>query len=269
MTDILPIGKTIRNRKTGQEGPIAPIFAEDWPFVQVPDDETLWRYMDMCKFEDLLRTKALYFTRGDCFTDPFEGRFSLGNNERASRSEEAFRRLYRIKMDDSERKSIEIQRKVAFINCWHRNTHESLQMWEAYTASPDSVVITTTVKALRLFLPAKIMQFGVKYTSLDHPRTEFSLNSLFYYKPEDYAFEREFRLLRSPEEHEVFYSEKPEDKYRRIPIELKKIVHRVYTHPRATLKTKTEVNKLLFAYLPSLMRQDSAIKMSKLPVYRH
>lgn len=132
-------------------------------------------------------------------------------------------------------------------------------MWNAYTKSYDSVVITTSVRAIQRFLPQQVMKYGVKYTPLDFPRTEFSHNSLFFYKPVGYRFEREYRLLRSPEEDEIFYPDNPEDMYRRVPIRLKKIVHRVISHPRASRALKLTVDELLRRYLPSRQREDSAL----------
>ena len=131
----LPFGRAIINRRTGQlVGPIAPIYTEDWPFEDIADHETLWRYLDFFKFDDLLRTSTLYFARPDTFTDPFEGRFSDGNQSQVSKSDEIFRRLYRLNYNENESASYhEIHRKVVFISCWHRNTKESWDMWKAYT----------------------------------------------------------------------------------------------------------------------------------------
>jgi hypothetical protein len=85
------------HRRTGAiVGPIAPIHQEDWPFVPVPDNEILWRYMNLEKFRHLLEKSALYFARPDTFGDPFERRLSTGNLTRMSASEEAFRALYKI-----------------------------------------------------------------------------------------------------------------------------------------------------------------------------
>ena len=257
---LVPLGRAIIHRKSGRVvGPIAPIDPEDWPFIAVDERETLWRYMDFFKFEDLLKTSALYFSRPDSFTDPFEGRFSTGNQKGKSKSDEIFRELYRFSEDTRIDDYHEIHRNVVFISCWHRNTHETMQMWDAYTESPDSVAITTTVRALKQNLPKGILQYGVKYASLDFPRTEFSHNSLFYYKPSEYHFEREFRLLRSPDEDESFYSENPNDKFRRVEIPTRKIVHRVFTHPRAPLETRVKVNFILHEYLPSIQAQESRL----------
>jgi hypothetical protein len=134
-------------------------------------------------------------------------------------------------------------------------------MWQAYTSSSESVVVTTSAKALRRFLPEEIMKYAVKYASLDFPRTEFTHNALFYYKPSGYRIEREYRLLRSPDEDEVFYPDNPQDWFRRVLIKTKKIVHRVITHPYATPETKLKAEELLRQYLPCRRRQDSALEV--------
>ena len=250
------------HRATGRiVGPIAPISREDWPFTVIRDDEVLWRYFDYTKFEDLLRSSTLYFSRPDRFHDPFEGRFSPGNKQTQSESDRIFRSLYSISTSPDSEKYHDIHRTVVFISCWHRNTSESLQMWNAYTKSPDSVVVTTSARALRLFLPQNLMKYAVKCAPLDFPRTEFSHNSLFFYKPDEYRFEREFRILRSPADHEAFHPDKEEDRFRRVPIRLKKIVHRVITHPAATTETKERVERLMQAYLPARRRENSAFEV--------
>jgi hypothetical protein len=258
---ILPFGRAIIHRPTRRVvGPIAPIHKEDWPFHDVADHETLWRYLDFFKFEDLLRTSTLYFARPDSFLDPFEGRFSRGNQSQESKSEQIFRSLYHFGSYQKESAAYhEVHRKVVFISCWHRNTKESREMWSAYTKSSDSVVITTSRKAVKRFLPREIMESAVRYDSLDNPRTEFSHNSIFFYKPSEYRFEREFRLLRSPRPGEEFYFENKEDRFRRVLILLKKVVHRVITHPGANAETKRKVEDLLCAFLPKIRREDSAL----------
>jgi hypothetical protein len=260
---VLPLGRVIFNRRTGQiVGPVAPIFAEDWPYEAIADSEVLWRYMELPKFEDLLKTSTLYFARADQFVDdPFEGRLSPGNAERSSKSEEIFRSLYKIQTPENWKDSQETLRQVVFISCWHRNTRESWEMWRAYTKTPNSVVVTTSARALRLFVPDKIMKYAVKYAPLDFPRTEFTHTSLFFFKPSRYNIEREYRLLRVPEEDESIYIENPADLYRRIPIKPKKIVRRVITHPNATRETKCRVEELLRDYLPCCGREDSALEI--------
>lgn len=97
-------------------GPIAPIAAEDWPFLEVAGSETLWRYLDLAKFSDLLNTSTLYFARPDRFQDPFEGRFSPGNQQGQSESDKIFRSLYKIDQG-SQAKYHDLHRTVVFISC--------------------------------------------------------------------------------------------------------------------------------------------------------
>jgi hypothetical protein len=255
------------HRATGRiVGPVAPIFSEDWPLDEISDSEIVWRYMDCWKFEDLVQTSTLYFPRADKLKDPFggedafEGRPSPGNLQRRSKSDEAFHQLYNID-DRASREYPEIHRTVVFISCWHRNTQESFRMWRAYTTSSDSVVVVTSGRALREFLPQDLMKYGVSYKPLDFPRTQFTHNSLFFYKPTRYRFEREFRILRSPNEDESFYRDDPKDWFRRIPIGTKRIIHRVITHPNATIETKLKVEKILRQYLSCREREDSALEL--------
>lgn len=256
-----PFGRAVVHRPTGRiVGPIAQIYPEDWPFRTIPDTETLWRYLDFSKFEDLLRSSSLYFARPDRFEDSFEGRFSPGNKTAQSKSDQAFHELYRFKHTQPE-DYIEVHRNVVFINCWHRNTREDIAMWRAYTSSPESVVVTTSGKATRTLLPERILKSAVTYAPLGVPRTEFSHNSLFFYKPSEYGFEREFRLLRPPEVNETFYSEEPDDRFRRVSVPINRFIHRVITHPRASSTFKREVERLMKTFLARRLRHDSALEI--------
>jgi len=129
-------------------------------------------------------------------------------------------------------------------------------MWNAYTSHPDSVAIVTSAKALYKFVPARILKSLVKYHADNFPRTEFNHTALFFYKPKCYRFEQEFRMLLAPEENgsigldEVGWC---------VPVNLKKLVHRVITHPRASADCKMKVDLLMKRYLPNLRRGDSIL----------
>jgi len=100
--------------------------------------------MDVWKFDDMLAKSALYFARQDRFVDPFEGRFSDGNSTELSPSDGAFFEANPVSRSLAEAKAQhEIHRQCVFISCWHRNTKEAREMWEAYTSGPDSVVLVT------------------------------------------------------------------------------------------------------------------------------
>ena len=44
-------------------------------------DATLWRYMDVAKFADLLESEALFFARANKLDDPFEGSWPDANHK--------------------------------------------------------------------------------------------------------------------------------------------------------------------------------------------
>ena len=196
--DTMPFGRALLHRATGRiVGPVSSVYTEDWPLQVVPDNETLWRYLEFFKFEDLLKTSSLYFARPDTFDDPFEGRFSIGNAHGFSKSDLEFRKLYNIANETDVAARHDLHRNVIFISCWQRSSHELRQMWNAYTKTNDSVVVATSVKALRRFTPTSLMKFGVRYDPLEKARTEFGHNSLFFYKPTKYASGTRGRAPRS------------------------------------------------------------------------
>ena len=259
-TQLVP-HRVLVDRATGRPvGPTVPIAAEDWPYFLPPSWETLWRYMDEFKFRDSVETSTLYFARCDQFTDPFEGRFGAGNKLGESKSDEAWRQAYGWARDaEHAAKYHEIHRWCVFISCWHRANAENALMWRNYTAGRESVVITSSVKALTKFSPQELVKSAGKYHDDDSPRTPFDHSSLFFYKPQSYNFEREFRLLRSLHKDESVHSERKEDLYRRVPVRLQKVVHRVITHPAATPQFKSHVEGLLRRHLPGRRRHDSAL----------
>jgi hypothetical protein len=213
--------------------------------------------MDFWKFENLMTRSALYFSRPDKFTDPFEGRFSQGNSTTMSASDAAFHAAYRFApVGDQLREAQEVMRHVVFISCWQRGNKENWEMWNAYTSGPESVLISTSAKALYLFVDGQIVKSPVKYHDDDFPRTEFDHTTLFFYKPSWYGFEREFRMMLTPGEHESIPMEQIG---RHVPIRLKKIVRRLITHPRASEEFKTKVDGLLTRFLPCIKRENSTL----------
>ncbi len=232
---------------------------EDWPYSELSPSEILWRYMEMWKFQDLLSRSALYFSRPDKFIDPFEGRLSQANATTMSASDAAFYAAYRMNPAEEAKEGLEVMRHVVFISCWHRATKESREMWDAYTTEQDIVVITSSGKALRQFVQGQVVKSPVKYHDDDFPRTRFGHTTLFFYKPRRYSFEREFRMLLTLGEHESIRHDNPADFGRHVRIPLKRIIHRVITHPRASAECKTRVDGLLHHHLKGISRKNSSL----------
>jgi hypothetical protein len=255
----IPTHSVVIDRRSGLEAGLrVPIDPRDWPCRTLAPSETLWRYMDLWKFEDMLLRSALFFARQDRFTDPFEGRFSDGNSAGLSTSDQAFYDAYGVSQPTKEQ--LETHRHCVFISCWHRNTKESREMWNAYTANSDSLVVTTSAKALYQFLPGEIMKSPVKYHGANFARSHtFGSNTLSFYKPSGYSFEKEFRMLRNLGEDESVLYDNPSDYGRYVKFTPKKVIHRVVTHPRATEALRRKVDALMGDYLKAIRREDSSL----------
>jgi hypothetical protein len=129
-------------------------------------------------------------------------------------------------------------------------------MWRTYVSGPESVAICTSAKALYTFVPGEMIKSPVKYHADDFPRTEFDHLSIFFYKPTGYSFEREFRMLLAPGRQESIGAD---EIGRHVPIRLKKIVHRVITHPQASEAFKEKVESIMSQALKHILREDSHV----------
>lgn len=185
------------------------------PFVamtglELPDDATtIWRYMDLWKFERILESSGLYFVRSDRFEDRWDsvlppkwhakmqrvmcGRAGGGSYTEAEWYEER-----------------EIPSNPVY--CWNCDSNESCRMWQEYTKQPDALVVQSTVGRLKQCFSSTTtdVQIGqVNYgdhDDLDDPRFAVAywgkdlppakLNPWYvprYLKKVEFAFEKEIR----------------------------------------------------------------------------
>ncbi len=125
----LPIGRALRNVKTGELGPAAKIYKRDYPYYFPCGDPLFWRYMSINNFRYLCE-HGLYMARVDKFIDPAEGLPSPPNVHGLSRSDREFQKIYPLKAGYEELvASYKTNRRRTFCSCWHLNQQESRQMW--------------------------------------------------------------------------------------------------------------------------------------------
>lgn len=254
----------IRNRETGEIATEpSPIYAEDWPYGFLAPNQPLLRYMDYWKFEDLVKTNELHFCRADKFEDPLEGTLSPEGVHGASKSDVAFAATAPVNSGTYEQMAAyrDTAKGCTFVNCWHINTDESKDMWDAYTTSPDSIMIISSSERLASSLSQPVLAAGVKYVDQDTPRSQFGERSLFFYKDTQYAFEREFRLL--VDLMTLGGSVSRDDKadfFRKVPVNLETLIVGLQLHPDATEDTFNKVRDLIAGHLPFLGERDSEHK---------
>ena len=170
--------------------------------ITPPDETVLWRYMDFCKFIDIIERNALFFARADKFEDPYEGVFPKGNVlalEQIVRSQTQDPRV----LKDINKIYPQAKEYADYIlcNCWHENTDESEAMWKIYSKNEDSIVIKTNVKSLKnSLLGTEDVYIGrINYINYDGLQPVFKENICTYmqylHKRKSFEHEREVRAI--------------------------------------------------------------------------
>lgn len=175
------------------------------PAFPQPSDQsvTIWRYMDVWKFEWLVANERLLMPSASCLKDPFEGTTPGGElewwkREAANAGTAEKRGIIEYNRSFLSRMAQEL-RNHYYIGCWHMNSHENSAMWECYTTSPEAVAVKTNYAALRAALPAYVEMGVVRYIDYATGRLP-SLNMFEYimHKDKYYGFEQEVRAVGTP-----------------------------------------------------------------------
>ena len=166
-------------------------------------DKTIWRYMDLSKFERLLEDNGnLYFTRSDKFEDSLEGKYS---EITLKELEEKYLKLHGEILVENWKKldMINAVRRNSLVSCWHINEHENIDMWNTYAKEKEAIVIKTSINKLYESLNiSKNMNFNIDIGEVVY--IDFHNTSLEYknhiieplcFKDKKYEFENELRVV--------------------------------------------------------------------------
>jgi hypothetical protein len=181
-------------------------------------DQSVWRYMDLPKYIDLLVRRKLFFARVGLMEDKFEGRYTHrhrpSDDEVAKMIEHAQIHMPALVEGYSDHelqaiieasraasaKTVDLLRNFAFISCWHQNDYESAGMWGLYVKSTEGIAIRTTYDKLKRFLKPSVagsllLTGRVEYLDYDTDligHMDFFLP--FMRKRRSFEHEREVRL---------------------------------------------------------------------------
>ena len=186
------------------------MYKEHPAFSPPPDNAVLWRYMDFTKFVSLLDRSELFFARADKLEDPFEGSFTVKNEELyttalENRYEDEERGwMYRLSGSSPEKDllrwaaSLKDDRRFILICCWHESSHESAAMWRLYARETDGIAIKTDFSSFKQSLRSDedIYIGKVDYVDYEHYRIpENNLFNPYVHKRQDFNHEREVRAI--------------------------------------------------------------------------
>lgn len=239
--------------------------------IPIEDNALLWRYMNLDKFESLLKEKALFFCRADKFSDPFEG--SVPIKEAIYRDSKSNNKLGYL--------HTHLEMKMfTVVNCWHINNVESDAMWQLYLKSNEGVAIQTTYKKLYnsfSLTPENILISKIRYLDYDngtwyHP-TDYPHRSYNFYVPlihkrQEFIHENECRVF-----HEIPHSEQKENYWdeqrnqigKLVSIDVNVLIDKLILPPTADEKVKDKITLMLIKYGFDFTINQS--NLSKEPIY--
>ena len=132
------------------------------PAYSKPEDEnmSIWRYMSVVRYAELLERSALYFCRLDKLAnDPFEGAVPMANLDESERRLAAVGReqgvtdaAIRDGLVEWRKQTVRMfsqQRRNTAVNCWHMGAHESEAMWRLYSTKNAGVAVCSSFTRLR------------------------------------------------------------------------------------------------------------------------
>lgn len=220
------------------------------------EDGFLWRYLTMEKFEDLIKSSELYLRRVDKFSDVDEAKL---DNSTADRTSLLFNEFTNAEeMQGQLLNMLTSFRTASFVNCWHLNDSENVEMWKEYCTPHGGVVIKTTVDHLiGSILPHDLgpMHFRpVAYGEKDSTERDLRFPlELLNFKGEKYKFENEYRIslmyiksdrnLEELEEFEEILITPPTESVR-LKVDLNLLVQELIISPLTTVENKQRVHDI-------------------------
>jgi hypothetical protein len=237
-----------------------------------PDPEqVVWRYMNLDKFESVLRNNALFFCRADRFADPYEG--SIPKREADYRIEERRKISYYFgnefdpitaqKNIDSISNLHRKFKKKHIINCWHINNTENDSMWRLYLDSNDGIAIKTTIeKLINSFVEtqeeiyiSKVRYLNYEtdiwYDARQYPIESYNMFIPLVHKRAEFKQEEEVRLIHSLKtdlEWDEYWNSQPYSNGKNISVNVNNLIGSIYMPPTCDEGQIGKVQKIVDKY---------------------
>jgi hypothetical protein len=227
--------------------------------LELPDDAaTVWRYLDLWKFQRILETSGLYFVRSDRFSDPCDS--VLPPQWRDNMQQDMCGDGKYTEATWYEKREIPANP----IYCFNCEENESEHMWREYTNGTDALVIRSTVGRLKECFsstPVEVRIGRVDYgyhDKLDEPQfvtTDWGDDEpaanlknpwyvpRYYFKRLKFAYEKEVRAS-------IHVSQPIDSGYNLVigSSGIYTLVESIHMHPSATTSLREHLKSLLDQY---------------------
>ena len=132
--------------------------------------------------------------------------------------------------------------RETFINCWHENEYESEAMWKLYTISLEQgIAIKTNYKRLYTSLGKSPSLVIGRINYIDFDNNFAGVNNSFWFKRKSFEHEREVRVICCDRSSQ-------DDLGKLIPVDLNKLIDKIYVSPTSQVWFKELVEDLLSKY---------------------
>lgn len=173
-------------------------------YGDVEPSTPVWRYFDRPKFESLLRTSALWFSKLAILEDQQEGRAPAPTRELIEQECEQTAEWFADPGHQEQvRSSFERNevdgREVLVVSCWTTNEPSDLKMWAAYAPDPDSIAIESTVGRLAASLPVTHDSWWIGEVEYVDMGTDTSMSSYLGHQAHERAFRKGLEFARERE----------------------------------------------------------------------
>lgn len=217
----------------------------------------LWRYLTNAKFAELVRTRALRFTRQDKLRELDNGEGMLAQSRaftKASRGREQFLAAKTRRGDWEENlwhsihsDALSVARRV-FLSCWHMNPVENEAMWKAYAPQAGSVAVRSTPAALIAALDLGAGSLRCAPVAYVDSATIAGTNATFA-KGLEFSFEREWRLCIEGHRDEQWIS---------IACNIEAMIDKIVLSPNSGTYELSQIRALLEKHQSAIPLEGSA-----------
>lgn len=206
-------------------------------------DTPIWRYMDIDKFNSLLKEKALYLCRADRLQDRFEGTYS---RHQISAMEDWYEKNDESYMSEIDREDRRKDRLRTYISCWCMSDCDLDLMWKGYVRNPPGVAIRSSARRLKEICDKAVSHWPIDISLVryfDHAGGEninyFGTPTTFLYKDKHFRLDNEIRII-----HRSNVSG-PTPTFVLLPVDLKELIEYVVFQPKAKESTAKSVREAL------------------------
>lgn len=232
-----------------------------------PLNTTLWRYMNLRKFESLIQRQCIFFPKSTVLDDQFEGSVSKINRTVYQKEYGKFPTKGKEIIDTIKQVNQETK-YYTFISCWHKNEYETEFMWKLFAEKEKGIAIKTNLNNLKssiintnlnnlrsvtmttelhnpraitiendIFIHQDMYIGNVNYVDYDASFIpNYYPQSPFIYKWKSFEHEKEFRIIYQPNKSDI--KENILEKYKKhefkgiyIPVDISILIKKIIINP--------------------------------------